>query len=256
MLSQSSVFVTKAMFFETRMPKNKPVFVEGRDFYSLTYRYSGRVAISTEDGTVESGADSITFMPKGVSYTTEVLEDVHMATVHFDFECEVPPRVPAVIDGDVTAVRSLFKTLMKNSAGESARLSEMSVLYEILAELDRMSQSSASGSVPRKIEYSRELMEREYRAPYFSVGYLADEVGVSAAYLRREFGQAYGVSPVEYLKELRIGAAKRLLLTERLSVAQIAAECGYTSASYFIQDFHKATGESPGAYRKRFLDFS
>ena len=147
MLTQDSIFVTRAMFFETRMPKHRPVAVDGRDFYSLTYRYSGRVAISVGDRTVESEADSITFMPKGVAYTTEVLEDVHMATVHFDFECESPPHEPVVIEGG-GAIRSLFKTLMKNSSERSARLSEMAVFYQILAELYQMSLPSARRSGP------------------------------------------------------------------------------------------------------------
>jgi len=256
MIDKSCVFITKAMFFESNIPKHKPVLVEGREFYSLTYRYSGKVIISTGDTTLISESDSITFMPKGVSYTTEVCEDVRMATVHFDLECENPPNEPAVIEVGDSKLRSLFKALMKSGANTSASLSGMSIFYGILAELDSLGVSSVQRTIPARIRRSRELIDERYRDPYFSVSSLADEIGVSEAYLRREFKLLYGVSPIGYLKNLRMETAKRLLLTERYPVARIAIECGYAGASYFIQDFHKAVGEAPGAYRKRLIEFS
>lgn len=254
MSRKSSIFITKAMFFEAYTPKHKPIFVSGRDFYSLTYRYSGKTSIVSGEAELISESDSVTFMPKGLSYTTEILEDVHMAVVHFDFECEQPPLVPAVIDAENTAVRSLFKALMKNGTDTSADLSKMSIFYEILATLDSQGMLASQRDIPVKIKRAREIIDGNFCDPYFSVTELADGIGVSASYLRREFCAAFGLSPISYLKDLRVEKAKRLLLSEQYPISQIAAECGYAGASYFIQDFHRSTGESPGYYRKRLLD--
>ena len=254
MIGQNRLIITKAMFFETRTPKHKPIVVEGRDFYSLTYRYSGRASISVGGEQLVSAADSITFMPKGISYTAEVQEEVHMATVHFDFESELTPLMPMVINAEGTALRSLFGALMKSGSDISSDLTKMSIFYEILAELSRANESEAKKMIPTKIALSKEIMENEFSDPYFSVSALSDRIGVSSAYLRREFRNAYSISPVGYLKELRIEKAKFLLLTEQHTVAEVATECGYTGASYFIQDFHRATGESPRVYRERKLD--
>ena len=254
MSKKSSIFITKAMFFETHSPKHKPLFVSGRDFYSLTYRYSGKTSIVSGEAELVSGADSVTFMPKGLSYTTEVLEDVHMAVIHFDFECDNPPLEPAVMNIENTAVRSLFKALMKNSSDTSADFSKMSIFYEILATLESQGALESQRAIPSKIERAKEIIDGNFFDPYFSVTELADGIGVSASYLRREFCAAFGLSPISYLKELRIEKAKRLLLSEQYPIARIAAECGYAGASYFIQDFHRSTGESPGYYRKRLLD--
>ena len=254
MIDKGCIFITKAMFFETRTPKHKPVFVKGRDYYSLTYRYSGRAYISVDGAEYIYVSDSVTFMPKGLSYTTEVSEDIHMAVVHFDFEALDPPRSPVVINAESTMLRALFKALVKNSTDTSADYSKMSIFYEILAELDRLRESRSSGIIPEKTELAKGIIEREYSDPLFSVTELAERIGVSSAYLRREFNKAYGMSPLAYLKDIRIKKAKLLLLSEQYSVARLASECGYTCPSYFIQDFHRATGESPGSYRRRLLD--
>ena len=254
MIQKGCVFISKAMFFETRTQKHKPIFVSGRDFYSLTYRYSGQTSITVGDTELLSRADTVTFMPKGLSYKTEITEDVHMAAVHFDFECEDPPTEPIVLNVQNTQLRSLFKALIKNDGNLSADFSGMSVFYEILAELQTLSAPSLSPAIPQKIKKARDIIDREFCDPYFSVTELSEKVGVSTAYLRREFRAAFGTSPISYLKRLRIERAKRLLLTEGQPITILASDCGYSGANYFIQDFHKTTGESPGEYRKRLLD--
>lgn len=55
----------------------------------------------------------------------------------------------------------------------------------------------------------------------------------------------------EYTNEHRINEAKRLLIEQpEDKVAYIALKSGFNSLSSFYNSFHKATGESPGVYRK------
>jgi transcriptional regulator GlxA family with amidase domain len=62
-----------------------------------------------------------------------------------------------------------------------------------------------------------------------------------------------GQAIIAYLKDVRIKHAIQLLLTFNLTVTKIATACGYSSTSYFIQDFNKVIGESPTEYRKRLI---
>ena len=48
----------------------------------------------------------------------------------------------------------------------------------------------------------------------------------------------------------RIALARRLLVTDRSSVAEIAVMCGYESEIYFMQQFNKETSMTPTQYRK------
>ena len=253
MENKNFAFISDARFFEVFSAAQKPTSVQGRDFYSLTYRYTGKALIQCNGKVFESSADCITFMPKHLDYTTEIIEDVHMAAIHFDILSEKIPNSPIVLPINSPTVRALFQALLKKGVDEMADLSRMAIFYNILAELQRLTHAQSHESIPQKIVTARELIEKGYPDPLFSIDALAHQIGISTSYLRREFLAAYGSAPIQYLKELRIRNAKRLLLLGDSTVAKTATLCGYTGTSYFVQDFRKATGESPRRYQQRIL---
>jgi AraC-like DNA-binding protein len=59
---------------------------------------------------------------------------------------------------------------------------------------------------------------------------------------------------IQFLNEIRIGQACRLLVNENFSVAEICFSCGFVNISYFIMQFKKITGYTPLGYRKKFAD--
>jgi AraC-like DNA-binding protein len=246
-----AIYIKDALFFQTNYTKRKSVFVNGRDFYSLTYRHSGKISISSDENMLISEEDCITFIPKNVPYTTEVLLDGNMSVAHFDFDGEGAPNTPIVIPAQHTVFRILFKALTSKNEKDTDDFSRMSVFYEILAELNKWNVEKRQKSVPEKIITAKKMLESNYSDPYFSVELLAERLQISNSYLRREFHTAYGIAPIKHLKELRLEAAKQLLLTDTAPVVDIARQCGYTSVCYFIRDFHKFVGESPNRYRQR-----
>ena len=212
-----------------------------------------KARIQCNEKSFASCADCITFMPKHLSYTTEVLEDVHMAAVHFDLPSGSVPSQPAVLSLNSPTIRALFQALVKKGADEAADFSRMAIFYNILAELQQLTRAANQSLIPPKIALARRLIENGYSDAQFSIDALAERIGISTSYLRREFLAAYGSAPIQYLKEQRIRNAKRLLVLGDTGVAGTAALCGYSSTSYFIQDFRKATGESPHRYKQRIL---
>lgn len=84
-----------------------------------------------------------------------------------------------------------------------------------------------------------------------SMNQLADQVGFSPFYFSRLFKQHFGVGFVDYLSDLRIAAAKKLLDDPTLPLKSVAANCGYDTPSYFAKSFKKRTGMTPTEYRQR-----
>jgi AraC family transcriptional regulator len=82
-----------------------------------------------------------------------------------------------------------------------------------------------------------------------SVDVLADVAGFSRFHFSREFHRHQGMPPAEFVNQLRIKLAVRLLQTEKLSIKEIADRCGFGSASYFSKVFRKYQGISPGDFR-------
>lgn len=78
---------------------------------------------------------------------------------------------------------------------------------------------------------------------------IAKAVHYSDPHFARLFRQTMGVTPGQYLSELRIERAKLFLTTSTLSISQIALEVGFQSFSHFTQLFKQRTGESPSAFR-------
>lgn len=70
--------------------------------------------------------------------------------------------------------------------------------------------------------------------------------------LKRRFKAATGSSMIEYLQNLRIEAAKRLLEEGKLSVEDVGLESGYEDVSFFRRLFKRLTGLTPGEYRRLF----
>ena len=73
-------------------------------------------------------------------------------------------------------------------------------------------------------------------------------IGISPAYLSRVFHHEYGVSFTQYLTAIRLAAAKELLQSTRLQIAEVAARCGFASSSYFIKVFSDHYGTTPKNY--------
>ena len=80
---------------------------------------------------------------------------------------------------------------------------------------------------------------------------LADAIRLSPSRLSHLFIRETGVSPVRYLRLLRMTRAARLLNESVLSVKEIMARVGCTDPSHFSRDFRRMHGVSPRAYRRR-----
>ena len=243
--------VSELRVFSGISKKSKKILVNKRDFYSLSYRYCGKAQIKSEETEFVSEAGSITFMPKNIAYETQILEDTQITAIHFKLNRDIDFRNPSTISVSDKGISLLFEKLTQGAVPESpVDFSQMAVFYELLSKLEALELMKNNEQIPKKISLARKYMIEKFSDPYFSIDTLADTLSVSGSYLRREFSRAYGKSPISFLRELRTGNAKGLLQSSELSIAEIAEQSGFSSASYFIQVFHKTVGCSPAKYRQ------
>ncbi|WP_245376020.1 bifunctional transcriptional activator/DNA repair enzyme AdaA [Paenibacillus eucommiae] len=79
---------------------------------------------------------------------------------------------------------------------------------------------------------------------------LADICHGSPYHLHRTFKKIKGVTPVEYIQQIRIGKAKEQLLSSEQSIAEVGVSVGLSNTPYFITLFKKKTGHTPASYRQ------
>ncbi len=95
-------------------------------------------------------------------------------------------------------------------------------------------------------------IERHYAKPV-SMAEMAELTGLSSTHFNRRFRQLLRMTPMQYLRSVRIQAAQKLLTTTSRSPADIAMAVGYTDQSHLTKRFREVTGMTPTAYRKRFV---
>lgn len=243
--------ITEIKAYSTSSKKKGKVFVPQRDFYSLTYRYSGKIMVEANGKTLYSDGGSVMFVPKGVSYNTEIIENMRMAVIHFKLDRDIDFRNPAVLKIHDNGIKQLFESILRNyHVGVSVDYRCMSLLYELFARLEEHRNGDNVNKTYDRMRAVKEYIEQRYSDPSVYVESIASEFGISTSYLRREFSKVYGISPVIFLRDVRVNNSKNMLESGYLSVEEIAEQCGFSSASYFIQVFHKTVGETPAGYRK------
>ena len=96
----------------------------------------------------------------------------------------------------------------------------------------------------------RDRIDREYAKP-LNVEALANDIGMSAGHLSRQFRLAYGESPYAYLMTRRIERAMALLRRGDLSVTEVCFEVGCSSLGTFSTRFTELVGVAPSVYKQR-----
>ena len=91
---------------------------------------------------------------------------------------------------------------------------------------------------------------REHLAEDLSLARLAKLSSLEPTYFHKLFTAAFGVTPANRVLAYRISAAKAGLIEGTLPLVELAAQCGFSSQTYFCYRFRMVTGQTPAQYRK------
>ena len=89
-------------------------------------------------------------------------------------------------------------------------------------------------------------------ADHVSIAAMAVLARLSSTHFNRRFQELLRMTPTNYLRTVRVQAARRLLSTTARTLAVIAHDTGFTDQSHFTRCFRESTGMTPRAYRRRF----
>jgi two-component system response regulator YesN len=106
-----------------------------------------------------------------------------------------------------------------------------------------------------KLGISREVIDyvQMHYKEQITLKQIADKFFVNATYLGRAFRKATGMNFNQYVNQLRITEAKKLLLHTDKLIYEIASEVGYSESKYFIVKFTEEVGKSPKEYRNQIV---
>ena len=87
--------------------------------------------------------------------------------------------------------------------------------------------------------------------PNLNVEKLCQEVGLSRAHLNRKMKELFGLTPSEFIRNVRLRKACELLRQPDVDISQIAYSVGFSSQPHFSTAFKRFTGVSPTEYRQK-----
>jgi transcriptional regulator GlxA family with amidase domain len=104
-------------------------------------------------------------------------------------------------------------------------------------------------TMDRRIELIISKIKADTAASWDTPG-LAALVNLSPSRFRHLFKQETGTSPAQYLKDIRLSRAEKMLRTTFLTIKQILKQVGITSNTHFVRDFRRKYGMTPTTYRR------
>ncbi len=149
---------------------------------------------------------------------------------------------------------SRLERLSKTDSGFNGLLEFLALLNDIAeAGNYRLLASSSFASVEpacdsRRVQKVQEFIESNYKQE-IRLNTIASLVGMAPTAFSRFFKLRTGKSISDYIIDVRLGHASRLLVDSTTSIAEISYDCGFNNISNFNRIFKKKKGHSPKIFR-------
>jgi AraC family transcriptional regulator of arabinose operon len=158
------------------------------------------------------------------------------------------PLVLPIRDTEVCLIRDL-KTLITDNPSlkpSDAILSNSLALLEVVLTRPEVRRQAP---MPAALEHIKPYIELHI-GQKLSNSHLAQQAGMSVAGFEGAFKRHFGTTAAQFVTELRVREASRLLLQTTKSLDDIAAITGFPNRAYFTRVFTRVTGGPPGRFRR------
>ncbi len=135
------------------------------------------------------------------------------------------------------------------------KLHLQSTLIQLLITLNRFAKEAPASKKSEAIPHNKKVAEivrylqYHYKDP-FKLEVLSERFSISKYHLCRSFKQYTGFTPVEYIHQIRIKAAQKLLVETEVQIQVVSEQVGFNNIMHFNRVFKHISAVSPSKYRK------
>ena len=147
-------------------------------------------------------------------------------------------------------LHEMHSEVQNQEMGYQTRFNHMLDSLLIIIARQSTRQASSRRDFPRTFTKLEQTL-RENLAHQWTVEEMAALVGLGTTAFTEKVKSYTGFSPLNYLINIRISEALKLLKRSDVNVTEIALEIGFYSSQHFSTTFKKLTGHTPGEFRKR-----
>ena len=251
-------FIPSKIVLACFVPKNTGAPIHrNRPSHGFALCTDGNPVYHFDDGKVlHSQAGKVIYLPKHSNYQVKHGADSSSYAINFDFP-EDRFHDPILFSLQDSSVYKHFRTAeqawrKRNPGYQEQCFSSLYAIASVLCE--ELSRDYIPGSRAAVIQPAVDHINAHYADSALSVSKLSQLCDISPQYLRRLFRDVLGMSPIEYVRQLRLSRAAELIDSGLYAIHDAAALSGFLDDSYFSREFRKAYGISPTQYKSRTVD--
>jgi len=238
--------------------KNYPMPNRGRLHHGLIYTFKGTETYNFENCKIKAEPNTLAYLPKNSKYkiTFEGEESV-VITLDMEFVDNNINIAPFVIPFEENnPVEALFLKAENEwqSRKTACRAACFSIAYNIITAAARTEEKFIHPGKYEKIKNAITYLHEHYTEQDFRIEKLSEMCGINSTYFARLFADKFGLSPKEYVIELKMRRARELLSQEKYSVSEIGSLLGYSDVYHFSKSFKSSVGVPPTEWRSSLGD--
>ena len=272
--SSLNPFIRSAGLYEVIGNSNECIAYDCRVIYMI----SGDVSVNIEDEKkFHLSVGNLLYIPAGVRYRlkgqylraavitfdlTDKWRDQSekispSPTTEFDREkihaAEIPPFDKVLRLDDMESERDNFIRMCNvATSAEGAWRSEISATLKLI--LLKLWETVSENALPARMVEALDEYIRENCSDEISNTEIGAIFGYHPFYVSRVLKEKKGITLRQYIIAYRLKRSKKMLELTKMSIAEIAEECGFTDASYFTKTFRQSFGMTPKDWRNKFKE--
>ena len=255
----------KGIFIERDVKRQKSGMLKSHfhAFYEIYYLAKGRMRYIISDKLFDVRSGDVVLIPANVLHNTSYDDEVtERLLINFDSSFISKNELLSLFSKGVIHLsdssRFDFEGLYKKIGDEIGRSDDYSkdLISQYLTEMLIIFLRNDSASAPKKLDGYSLIMQdavdyiNQSYGSDLSLDTAAKRASLSKSFFSKKFKEVTGFGFSEYLTLVRIKNAERMLSEGKLSVTEIAFECGFNDSSYFAATFKKLIGSTPKKYEK------
>lgn len=221
--------------------------------WELLYIASGhcrmRFPLQNEPGEMAASSGDVFLIPPHLEHERINLGRTQTFYVVFERESLTQQELWKVETGKDRFVRQWFEAFLELNTIYDPRQAA-SLIQTLLFRLEWLdSKSQKKLNVPVPVQKACDYMSGNLSG-LIQISDVAKAASVSQSHLNLLFRNHLGVSPRQYLINIRMNLARRLLLNPHTNISEVAQQCGFANLYYFTRSFTRIHHVSPGVYRR------
>ncbi len=242
MKSEGFIITGFAAAFSVQDEKGKIKDYKDRKSACFILTLKGRIRFSSEKGEVTADPEHAVYLPQGLTYRNECLENAESYV--FNFYTQHSGGAPCSLCAVSAETAKEYQQRILSHVSSSSLCASFLLMEDLYALAARLFGKEEKRATDRTVDAALDYIKTRYHDPALTVKEIAEHCFISEIYLRKLFEKHVHATPFRTITDVRMKMA-RLLLDEKRPIREVAVRVGYSDIYQFSRAYKRYYGMSP-----------